>query len=74
MVSKKHKEVASQALYRAENICKQKDIKLTKLRQTVLKLVWKEPGYVKAYDLLDKLKKIDPVLTENTQYIGFSLH
>lgn len=68
MISKKHKQVASQALHQAENICKQKDIKLTKLRQTVLKLVWKEPGYVKAYDLLEKLKKIDPSAKPPTIY------
>ena len=56
---KTHKTCINEALKKAEIICNERGIKLTKLRQTVLKLIWKSHNYVKAYDLLDDLKKID---------------
>ena len=55
---KTHKTCINEALRKAETICNEKGVKLTKLRQTVLKLIWKSHNYVKAYDLLDELKKI----------------
>lgn len=56
---KNHKACTNEALKNAGEICKKKGVKLTKLRETVLRLVWKSHGYVKAYDLLEDLKKID---------------
>ena len=38
------------------------------LKKQVLKLIWKKPGYVKAYDLLDELQKIDPSAKPPTIY------
>ena len=54
---KNHKINIDEALKKAEIICNDKGVKLTKLRQRVLKLIWKSHGYVKAYDLLNDLKK-----------------
>ena len=56
---KSHKSCIKEALIGAKIICDQRGVKLTKLRETVLKLIWKNHSYVKAYDLLDDLKKID---------------
>jgi len=58
----------NKALKQADIICKRNGLKLTKLRQDVLSLILKEGGYVKAYDLLDELKKIDPSAKPPTIY------
>tara|TARA_B100000965_G_C19390690_1_gene668801 strand:- start:111 stop:569 length:459 start_codon:yes stop_codon:yes gene_type:complete len=57
-----------EALKKAEEICQSNGLKLTKLRKQVLNLIWKKSGYVKAYDLLDELKKIDPAAKPPTIY------
>ncbi len=54
---KNHKISIDEALKKAEVICNKKGVKLTKLRQKVLTLILKNHGYVKAYDLLNDLKK-----------------
>ena len=56
---KSHKSCIKEALIEAKIICDQRGVKLTKLRETVLKLIWKNHSYVKAYDLLEELRKID---------------
>ena len=65
---KNHKICIDEALKKAEIICSDKGVKLTKLRQRVLKLIWKSHGYVKAYDLLNDLKKIDAAAKPPTIY------
>ena len=65
---KNHKINIDEALKKAEIICNDKGVKLTKLRQRVLKLIWKSHGYVKAYDLLNDLKKIDAAAKPPTIY------
>ena len=60
--------VSAEALKKAEELCEINGLKLTKLRKQVLKLIWRKPGYVKAYDLLDELKKIDPSAKPPTIY------
>ena len=65
---KNHKIYIDEALKKAEIICNDKGVKLTKLRQRVLKLIWKSHGYVKAYDLLNDLKKIDAAAKPPTIY------
>ena len=57
-----------EALKKAEEICQSNGLKLTKLRKQVLNLIWKKSGYVKAYELLDELKKIDPAAKPPTIY------
>ena len=65
---KNHKTCVNETLKNVETICKQKELKLTKLRQRVLKLIWKSHSYVKAYDLLEELKQIDPAAKPPTIY------
>ena len=63
-----HKSCIKKALIEAKIISDQRGVKLTKLRETVLKLIWKNHSYVKAYDLLDELRKIDPSAKPPTVY------
>ena len=65
---KSHKSCIKEALTKAKIICDQRGVKLTKLRETVLKLIWKNHSYVKAYDLLEELKKIDHSAKPPTVY------
>ena len=65
---KSHKSCIKEALTKAKIICDQRGVKLTKLRETVLKLIWKNHSYVKAYDLLEDLKKIDSSAKPPTIY------
>jgi len=54
-----HSNCKSLALKKAEDICTQKGTKLTKVRKTVLELIWQNHQGRKAYDLLEELKKQD---------------
>ena len=63
-----HKISINEALKKAEIICNKKGVKLTKLRQKVLTLILKNHGYVKAYDLLNDLKKNDASAKPPTVY------
>ena len=65
---KNHKISINEALKKAEIICNKKGVKLTKLRQKVLTLILKNHGYVKAYDLLNDLKKNDASAKPPTVY------
>ena len=65
---KNHKISLDEALKKAEIICNKKGVKLTKLRQKVLTLILKNHGYVKAYDLLNDLKKSDASAKPPTVY------
>ena len=65
---KNHKINIDEALKKAEIICNKKGVKLTKLRQKVLTLILKNHGYVKAYDLLNDLKKSDASAKPPTVY------
>lgn len=44
------------ALDRAENICKKKDVRLTRLRKKILELIWQSHAPLGAYDLMDMLQ------------------
>tara|TARA_B100001564_G_C20425043_1_gene571861 strand:+ start:73 stop:528 length:456 start_codon:yes stop_codon:yes gene_type:complete len=63
-----HKININEALKKAEIICNKKGVKLTKLRKKVLTLILKNHGYVKAYDLLNDLKKNDASAKPPTVY------
>ena len=65
---KNHKISIDEALKKAEIICNKKGVKLTKLRQKVLTLILKNREYVKAYDLLNDLKKNDASAKPPTVY------
>ena len=43
-----------------EKLCKSNNLKLTALRKQVLELIISKKGFVKAYDLLNDFKKIQP--------------
>ena len=51
-----------------EKLCKSNNLKLTALRKQVLELILSKKGLVKAYDLLDDLKKIQPNAKPPTIY------
>jgi len=64
-----HNHCVDDALSKAEMICSDQNVALTPLRQKVLKLVWEEGhSSVKAYDLLEKLKKQEPSAKPTTVY------
>ena len=51
-----------------EKLCKSNNLKLTALRKQVLELIISKKGFVKAYDLLNDLKKIQPNAKPPTIY------
>lgn len=56
------------ALQAAEEICSQREIRLTKQRKRILELVWREHKPVKAYDLLSQFQQEDPAAKPATIY------
>lgn len=52
-----HEHCISEALERAEAVCKKKRLRFTKQRQRVLELVWGSHRPIGAYDLLEELNK-----------------
>jgi Fur family zinc uptake transcriptional regulator len=50
-----HQHCVEKALHVAENYCREKGVRLTKLRHRVLELIWANHQPVGAYDLLQKL-------------------
>ncbi len=53
-----HKTCIDRALAEAKTICRNKDIRFTELRYTVLKLIWMNHRPAKAYDILAKLGNV----------------
>lgn len=54
-----HNECINQALESAEEVCKQRGVRLTPLRKRVLELVWQSHKPLGAYDILDMLSRED---------------
>ena len=50
-----HKICIDSALSEAEKICHQKNIRLTEIRKTILKIIWQSHKATKAYDILDQI-------------------
>lgn len=63
-----HRSCKKQALAEAKRICAERGERLTEIRQKVLALVWSSHEPVKAYDLLDDLKKEHPASKPVTVY------
>ncbi|MFT6212699.1 MAG: Fur family zinc uptake transcriptional regulator [Alphaproteobacteria bacterium] len=63
-----HQECINSAMRNAEMICQEKNIKLTKLRKSVLELIWTGHTPQKAYDLLTIFQKEDPAAKPATIY------
>ncbi len=53
-----HDACIHNALVSAAATCRDKGLRMTRLRQQVLELVWASHAPVKAYDLLDQLKSL----------------
>ena len=51
-----HRKCVTNAMEMADQICEEKQLKFTKLRRDVLRMIWERHAPQKAYDLLDKLQ------------------
>lgn len=51
-----HSQCVHEAMLEAEQLCQQRGVPLTPIRQQVLALIWDSHKAVKAYELLDRLK------------------
>jgi Fur family zinc uptake transcriptional regulator len=52
-----HRRCVEDAVHAAEEICRKRGLRLTSQRRRVLELVWRAHTPMRAYDLLDELKK-----------------
>ncbi|THB69142.1 MAG: transcriptional repressor [Gammaproteobacteria bacterium] len=57
-----------QAMAKAVDLCKSKNIRLTKTRKRVLEIIWQNQGILKAYDILEILEKEDKSAKPITVY------
>ncbi len=55
-------------LAKAENLCQQRNVRLTPQRLEVLRLMAQQPGAISAYDLLDLLRVTEPQAKPPTIY------
>lgn len=55
-------------LAQAEQLCQQRNVRLTPQRQEVLRLMAQQPGAISAYDLLDLLRVSEPQAKPPTVY------
>lgn len=65
-----HKSCVRSAIRKAESICSNRGIRLTKLRRRILELVWSRHGPLGAYDILRLMNEGDGRVTPNTVYRG----
>lgn len=63
-----HSLCIKSALQRAENICRQRCLRLTPIRKKVLELIWQSHKPIKAYDLLASLSTSEHVEKPPTVY------
>mgnify|MGYP001290721946 CR=1 FL=1 len=63
-----HKACIRLVLEQAKELCAQRGVQLTPIRYQVLELVWDSHKAVKAYDLLDKIKPLQPAAKPATIY------
>jgi len=68
-----HDSCVTDALAKAETLCRERGLRFTKLRQQVLRLVWDSHRPVGAYDILDSLKQNGQKAAPPTVYraLGF---
>lgn len=71
-----HQLCINRALKRAETVCRDKGLQFTALRRGVLEIIWESHAPIKAYDILDKLKKESASAKPPTVYrtLDFLLH
>ena len=63
-----HAECIDSALVSAQSSCERQGLRLTKMRRRVLELVWRGHTPVKAYDILEELRKEDRAAAPPTVY------
>jgi Fur family transcriptional regulator, zinc uptake regulator len=63
-----HTACISLVLHQAKQLCADRGVQLTPIRYQVLELVWDSHKAVKAYDLLDKIKPLQPAAKPATIY------
>ena len=63
-----HARCVGRALGRAEELCRQRGVRLTYIRRRVLELIWDSHKAVKAYDLLDRLSNSEKSVRPPTVY------
>lgn len=63
-----HQQIIDNALYKAQLICHDNNIKLTTIRKDILLIIWQAKNYIKAYDILKQYQKIKPHITQVTVY------
>ena len=63
-----HSVCLKSMLTRARNVCLDKGVQLTTIRAQVLELIWASHRAVKAYDLLDNIKPLQPAAKPATIY------
>lgn len=63
-----HNQCVQGALTLAAQLCQQRGVQLTAIRQQILTLIWDSHKAVKAYDLLDRLKPLQAAAKPVTIY------
>jgi Fur family zinc uptake transcriptional regulator len=63
-----HAYCVRQAIRAAEVLCSQRGARLTPIRRKMLELIWESHCAAKAYDLLDKIKPVEPAAKPATVY------
>jgi Fur family zinc uptake transcriptional regulator len=63
-----HAHCMQKALATARQLCKQRGVQLTPIREQVLELIWSSHKTVKAYDLLERIKPLQPTAKPATIY------
>jgi Fur family transcriptional regulator, zinc uptake regulator len=63
-----HKKYVELSLERAENICRELNVRFTKLRKKILLIMLRDHKSNKAYEILEILKKEDPSAKPATVY------
>lgn len=63
-----HKPHVDNALHVAADICRESNLRFTKLRRTVLAVIWNSPLPIKAYDILAQLDALETDVKPPTVY------
>ncbi|NNJ72671.1 MAG: transcriptional repressor [Enterobacterales bacterium] len=63
-----HQHCIDTAITAAERICREQGLRFTESRKRVLKIIWDNHEAIKAYDILERLQKIDRSAKPPTAY------
>lgn len=65
---KDHNECVDKAIFQAESICDNNNLRFTELRRRVFEIILNSHQPAKAYDILSELQKVDPAAKPSTVY------